>query len=138
MAKVYTGTGRVFQEVQSVAMDEESLRDIERRVKLQPHFLGELREYATKKGLWIDVLIDSRLASEKQVTCIPGFMHCCNPHLSVEQLRERFESFVQETLHASHYYLCTMIAGRGTVAPGVRVLNRHRMDVVHALFGRRV
>jgi hypothetical protein len=41
MAKVYTGAGRLFQEVQSVGMDEESVQDIERRIKLQPHFLGE-------------------------------------------------------------------------------------------------
>ncbi len=41
MSKVYTGTGRVFQEVQALPLDEEALVDIERRVKLQPHFLGE-------------------------------------------------------------------------------------------------
>jgi len=41
MSKVYTGSGRRFQEVQALPMDEESLQDIERRVMLQPHFLGE-------------------------------------------------------------------------------------------------
>ncbi len=41
MSKVYTGTGRLFQEVQAVPLDEEALTDIERRIKVQPHFLGE-------------------------------------------------------------------------------------------------
>lgn len=41
MSKVFTGTGRLFQEVQALPLDAESLTDIERRVKIQPHFLGE-------------------------------------------------------------------------------------------------
>lgn len=41
MSKVYTGTGRLFQEVQALPLDDEALVDIERRVKIQPHFLGE-------------------------------------------------------------------------------------------------
>ena len=41
MSRVYTGTGRSFQEVTSLPMDTEALVDIGRRVKLQPHFLGE-------------------------------------------------------------------------------------------------
>ncbi len=41
MSKMYTGSGRVFQEVASLPMDEEGLHDIKRRVKIQPHFLGE-------------------------------------------------------------------------------------------------
>lgn len=41
MSKMYTGAGRVFQEVSSLPMDEEGLQDIKRRVKIQPHFLGE-------------------------------------------------------------------------------------------------
>ncbi|MCC8190415.1 MAG: hypothetical protein LIP77_07235, partial [Planctomycetes bacterium] len=41
MSKMYTGSGRVFQEVSSLPMDEEGLLDIKRRVKNQPHFLGE-------------------------------------------------------------------------------------------------
>jgi hypothetical protein len=38
---MYTGAGRTLQEVQSIPMDEEGLDDIRRRVKIQPHFLGE-------------------------------------------------------------------------------------------------
>jgi hypothetical protein len=38
---MYTGAGRVFQEVSALPMDEEGLVDMKRRVKLQPHFLGE-------------------------------------------------------------------------------------------------
>ena len=41
MSKMYTGSGRVFQEVSSLPMDEEALLDMKRRVKVQPHFLGE-------------------------------------------------------------------------------------------------
>lgn len=41
MSKMYTGSGRVFQEVSSLPMDEEGLQDMKRRVKVQPHFLGE-------------------------------------------------------------------------------------------------
>jgi|GEM_PF-1773119 len=41
MSKMYTGSGRMFQEVSSLPMDEEGLRDMKRRVKVQPHFLGE-------------------------------------------------------------------------------------------------
>ncbi len=41
MSKMYTGSGRVFQEVSSLPVDEEGLQDIKRRVKIQPHFLGE-------------------------------------------------------------------------------------------------
>jgi hypothetical protein len=41
MSKVYTGSGRLFQEVQALGLDDEALLDIERRVKVQPHFLGE-------------------------------------------------------------------------------------------------
>ncbi|MBN2712772.1 MAG: hypothetical protein JXR97_10140 [Planctomycetes bacterium] len=41
MSKMFTGSGRLFQEVQSLPMDDESLQDIERRIKIQPHFLGE-------------------------------------------------------------------------------------------------
>ncbi|MCX7935294.1 MAG: hypothetical protein N3A66_08560 [Planctomycetota bacterium] len=41
MAKVYTGSGKLFQELPAVPLDEEALRDMERRIKLQPHFLGE-------------------------------------------------------------------------------------------------
>ena len=41
MSKMYTGTGRVFQEIAALPIDEEGLADIRRRVKLQPHFLGE-------------------------------------------------------------------------------------------------
>ncbi len=41
MSKMYTGSGRVFQEVSALPMDEEGLQDIKRRVKVQPHFLGE-------------------------------------------------------------------------------------------------
>jgi hypothetical protein len=38
---MYTGTGRIFQEVQALPMDGDGLQDMKRRVKLQPHFLGE-------------------------------------------------------------------------------------------------
>jgi hypothetical protein len=38
---MYTGAGRVFQEVSALPMDEEGLLDMKRRIKLQPHFLGE-------------------------------------------------------------------------------------------------
>jgi hypothetical protein len=38
---MYTGAGRVFQEISPLPMDEEGLADIRRRVKLQPKFLGE-------------------------------------------------------------------------------------------------
>lgn len=41
MSRMYTGSGRMFQEVSALPMDEEGLQDIKRRVKLQPHFLGE-------------------------------------------------------------------------------------------------
>ncbi|MCC8180475.1 MAG: hypothetical protein LIP23_06160 [Planctomycetes bacterium] len=41
MSKMYTGSGRVFQEVQALPMDEEGLADMKRRVKVQPQFLGE-------------------------------------------------------------------------------------------------
>lgn len=41
MSKMYTGAGRLFQEVSALPMDEEGLQDIKRRVKVQPHFLGE-------------------------------------------------------------------------------------------------
>ena len=41
MSKMYTGSGRVFQEISPLPMDEEGLEDIRRRVKLQPKFLGE-------------------------------------------------------------------------------------------------
>ncbi|MCL2000376.1 MAG: hypothetical protein FWG74_02995 [Planctomycetes bacterium] len=41
MSKVYTGLGRAFQEITSLPMDLEALTDIEQRIKLQPHFLGE-------------------------------------------------------------------------------------------------
>ena len=41
MSRLYTGSGRAFQEVTSAPLDGEALVDIERRVKLQPHFLGE-------------------------------------------------------------------------------------------------
>ncbi|MCL2001537.1 MAG: hypothetical protein FWG74_08895, partial [Planctomycetes bacterium] len=41
MSKMYTGSGRVFQEVSALPMDEEGLQDIKRRVKIQPQFLGE-------------------------------------------------------------------------------------------------
>lgn len=41
MSKMFTGSGRLFQEVQTLPLDEEALRDIERRIKVQPHFLGE-------------------------------------------------------------------------------------------------
>ncbi len=41
MSRIYTGSGRLFQEVQAVELDTESLQDIRRRVKLQPQFLGE-------------------------------------------------------------------------------------------------
>ncbi|MDR1745010.1 MAG: hypothetical protein LBS30_04570 [Planctomycetota bacterium] len=41
MSKMYTGSGRVFQEVSALPIDEDGLQDIKRRVKIQPHFLGE-------------------------------------------------------------------------------------------------
>lgn len=41
MSRVYTGLGRSFQEITALPMDEEALADIGRRIKLQPHFLGE-------------------------------------------------------------------------------------------------
>ncbi len=41
MSKMYTDSGRAFQEVQALPMDEEGLADMKRRVKAQPHFLGE-------------------------------------------------------------------------------------------------
>ncbi|MDR1536355.1 MAG: hypothetical protein LBU64_14925 [Planctomycetota bacterium] len=41
MSKMYTGTGRVFQEISPLPIDEEGLADIRRRVKIQPNFLGE-------------------------------------------------------------------------------------------------
>ena len=41
MSKMFSGGGRFFQEVTPVPMDEEGLVDMKRRVKLQPHFLGE-------------------------------------------------------------------------------------------------
>ncbi len=41
MSRVFTGAGRSFQEVNALPLDEEGLRDTERRIKQQPHFLGE-------------------------------------------------------------------------------------------------
>lgn len=41
MGKMYTGSGRMFQEVQAIPMDGEGLVDMKRRVKVQPQFLGE-------------------------------------------------------------------------------------------------
>ena len=41
MSKVYTGTGRAFQEITPLPMDEDALSDVSKRVKIQPHFLGE-------------------------------------------------------------------------------------------------
>ncbi len=41
LSKMYTGAGRLFQEIAALPMDEEGLIDIKRRIKLQPHFLGE-------------------------------------------------------------------------------------------------
>lgn len=41
MSKMYTGAGRLFQEVSALPMDEEGLQDMKRRIKLHPHFLGE-------------------------------------------------------------------------------------------------
>ncbi len=41
MATIYTGTGKLFQQVDSVSLDEDSLKEMRRRIKLQPHFLGE-------------------------------------------------------------------------------------------------
>lgn len=41
MSKMYTGSGRAFQEVSSLPMDEEGLLDMKRRIKAHPHFLGE-------------------------------------------------------------------------------------------------
>lgn len=41
MTQVFTGSGRHFQELHSVSLDDENLGEIVQRVKLQPHFLGE-------------------------------------------------------------------------------------------------
>lgn len=41
MSKLFMGAGDSLQEVRAVGMDEEGLRDIEFRIKAQPHFLGE-------------------------------------------------------------------------------------------------
>ena len=41
MAKIFTGDGRFFQELQAVQVEPESLGDITQRIKLQPQFLGE-------------------------------------------------------------------------------------------------
>ncbi|MBP5232470.1 MAG: hypothetical protein J6333_03600 [Planctomycetes bacterium] len=41
MAKIFTGDGRFFQELQAVQLDPENLGDIAQRIKLQPQFLGE-------------------------------------------------------------------------------------------------
>lgn len=41
MGKMYTGTGRMFQEVQALPMGAEGLGDMKHRVKVQPQFLGE-------------------------------------------------------------------------------------------------
>lgn len=127
--------------------------------EVQPHFIGEIHEFASRQNLTVDVLLDSRLRAEKQVEYIPGFMRLCNPDYSCEQLRQCFADFVRETLRATHYYLCTMLVRRRRPPqqqyqqqqlrqhpqqqgsrPGssaVRVLNRYRMDLVHELFRRR-
>ena len=41
MTKMFTGSGKMFQEVQILPLDDEALGDVERRIKVQPHFLGE-------------------------------------------------------------------------------------------------
>ncbi len=41
MTQVFTGTGRHFQELQAVSLEEDNLDEIVQRVKLQPQFLGE-------------------------------------------------------------------------------------------------
>lgn len=41
MTQLFTGNGRHFQELQAVALDQESLPEIIQRIKLQPRFLGE-------------------------------------------------------------------------------------------------
>lgn len=41
MTKLYSGSGRHFQEIQAVSLDQDGLEEIQLRVKLQPHFLGE-------------------------------------------------------------------------------------------------
>jgi len=41
MATIYTGTGKLFQQVDAVSLDEDSLKEMRKRIKLQPHFLGE-------------------------------------------------------------------------------------------------
>lgn len=41
MTKLYSGSGRHFQEIQAVSLDQDGLEEIQQRIKLQPHFLGE-------------------------------------------------------------------------------------------------
>jgi hypothetical protein len=41
MSQLFVGAGNSLQEVQAVQLDEESLRDIATRIKLQPNFMGE-------------------------------------------------------------------------------------------------
>jgi tRNA1(Val) A37 N6-methylase TrmN6 len=106
--------------------------------EVQPHFIAELREIAVRKRLRIDVFVDSRLPAEKQVAHLPGFMALCNRDRSATEMQEEFRAFVRDTLRASHYYLCTMLARRAAVDPGVRVLNRHAMRFVNDFFGRRM
>lgn len=41
MTKLYSGSGRHFQEIQAVSLDQDGLEEVQQRIKLQPHFLGE-------------------------------------------------------------------------------------------------
>ena len=73
MSKMYTGAGRLFQEVSPLPMDEEGLLDMKRRIKLQPHFLGE-------------PLVVVAEADDFPGICVPG-VRLYLPSLSLQDIR---------------------------------------------------
>lgn len=90
----------------------------------EPFFVGELRDIAGKRGLAIDLYLDSRVLASSQITALVSYVRALHPGSDPGEIREKIEEMVLRKLGASFYYMSTLRVRPGP-RPGVRVFNRY-------------
>lgn len=90
----------------------------------QPYFVNDLRDYARRKNLDINLYIDNRITLADQMTAYPYFVQKRNPQYTIEEVRQRSEHFLANELQVKYYYLSTIVIRNTSSVPRLRVLNR--------------
>lgn len=96
----------------------------------EPFFAQDLRRYAEKQQLAVEVFIDNRhdySEGTPQFQILGTYLQRENPHLTAEECTQRVEDLHRRTLGAECTHLSVMtVRGAGDLPAGLRLYNRYR------------